>query len=536
VARRAEDRALVLSPLPTGTTRQHWLYDEIRRAILTGRLAAGARLPATRDLARQYGLARGTVSAAYLQLSVEGYVSGTIGRGTFVSAQIPDAMLQTGIGSPMPATPPHRRGRLSARGRHLAHTIFAMRPPQKIGAAFRAAQPDLAAFPLELWTRIAGRRARISRRAILGEGDPRGYRPLREAIAAHLAAARGISCSAEHVAILASVQQALDLCARLLLDPGDQVWMENPGYPAAGLVLKAAGARLVPISIDEEGIDIAEGATAAPGARLAYVTPARQAPLGVSLSLARRIQLLEWAGRAKAWIFEDDYDGEYRFSGRPRAALKSLDEHGCVIYAGTFSKVMFPALRLAYVVLPDQLADAFAAATSLTARHASILTQAVLADFIAEGHFARHLRRMRTHYGERAEALAAAAREFWSGELELPAIEAGLDVAARLVRARDDVEIVRRAAARGLETRALSGWAMGRQASARWQGLVLGFATVHPAAIRAGARALAQVLEEFRSAASSPPRQSPERRERRLVQSPRSTAISARRWAHLNDI
>jgi GntR family transcriptional regulator/MocR family aminotransferase len=478
-------------------TRQQWLYGELRRAILDGRLAAGARLPATRNLALQYGLARGTVTAAYLQLAAEGYLSGTVGRGTFVSTHIPDAMLQARVRTTKPKVPPSNHAEwLSKRGHHLSHTDFPMLPRAKIGCPFRAAQPDLAVFPLELWTRIAARRSRISQRSMLADGDPRGYRPLRDAISAHLAAARGIPCSADHIVIVGSVHQALDLCARLLFDAGDEAWVENPGYPAAGQILRAAGARVVPVSIDGDGLDVAEGVKVAPQARLAYVTPARQAPLGVPLSLGRRMELLEWAGRSKAWIFEDDYDGEYRFTGRPRAALKSLDRRGRVIYAGTFSKLMFPALRLAYVVLPEGLLDPFAAATSLTVRHAPITTQAILADFIAEGHFGRHIRRMRCHYGERAEALQAAAQEYWSGLLHVPLIDAGLDVAARLARGGDDLEIARDAALRGIEARALSGWATGRPASAQWKGLILGFATVHPTAIRNGARTLAGVLED----------------------------------------
>src|SRR5258708_13541034 len=256
--------------------------------------------------------------------------------------------------------------------------------------------------------------------------------------------------------MVGSVQQALDLCARLLLDAGDQVWVENPGYPAAGQVLKAAGARLVSVSVDGDGIDVAEGVTAAPRARLAYVTPSRQAPLGVLLSLARRMQLLEWAATSKAWIFEDDYDGEYRFTGRPHAALKSLDGHGCVIYAGTFSKVMFPGLRLAYVVVPDQLLDAFAAAMSLTARHAPIMTQAVLPDFIAEGHFGRHILRMRTHYGYPPEPLPPPAPEYWPRLLHLPTIDAGLDVAPRFLGPAPTTHTARRPAHPSIETPPLS--------------------------------------------------------------------------------
>jgi GntR family transcriptional regulator/MocR family aminotransferase len=496
--RIAEERALALAPRARGATRQQWLYDEIRNSIVDGRLAAGSRLPATRDLAEQHGVARGTVTAAYLQLAAEGYLTSTVGRGTFVSARIPDAMLQaaTRKSAETPGAPRHG-GQLSARGHSLAQTPFAMRPPAKIGAAFRTSQPDLAAFPFELWTRIASRRSRLTRRNLLADSDPRGYRPLREAIAAHLAAARGISCSRDHVVIFNSVQQALYLCAQMLLDPGDQVWIENPGYWAARQVLKAAEARVVPVPVDHDGMNVASAEKTAPGAKLAYTTPAHQAPLGMPLSLARRMRLLDWARASRAWIFEDDYDGEYRFTGRPLAALKSLDQHGCVVYAGTFSKLVFPALRLSYAVMPERLVDSMAAAVSLTARHAPVMPQAVLTDFIVEGHFGRHIRKMRALYGERAEALQTAARQYWSGVLDLPAIEAGLDVAGRFLRPCDDVEIVRRAARLGIETRALSACTIGRQPLTRWQGLILGFATVPPVAIRMAAQTLAGLFESM---------------------------------------
>jgi GntR family transcriptional regulator/MocR family aminotransferase len=497
VVRQAEDRELALSPWPRDQTRQGWLYDEIRSAILSGRLAVGSRLPATRDLARQYRLARGTVAAVYELLAAEGYVAGKVGRGTIVLAPTPDSLLQVPPrGRRGHNAPPSRRVHLSTRGRNLARSPFPMLPPAATACAFRAGQPDLAAFPLDLWTRLAGRRSRQNKPALLADADPRGYKPLRDAVAAHVAAARGISCSADHVIILSSVQQALDLSARLLLDPGDDVWLENPGYPGAAQILAAAGARVRAVAVDGSGLDVAMGLRSWPRARLAYVTPARQAPLGFPLSLSRRIALLRWAASAGSWIFEDDYDGEYRFAGRPRAALKSLDSADLVIYAGTFSKLLFPALRLAYVVLPDGLVDAFAAALSLTARHAAVMPQAVLADFIAEGHFSRHVRRMRLLYGERAAALQQAAQEYWSGLLDLPPIEAGLETAGRFPRRVDDVEISERVRAAGIETRPLSACAIDGALGARgMSGLILGFATVGPAAIRSAAQKLASVLD-----------------------------------------
>ncbi|QCI63140.1 PLP-dependent aminotransferase family protein [Phreatobacter stygius] len=487
--RQADDRMLVLAPPGAGLTRQDWLTREIRRAILDGRLIAGALLPASRDLARLHGVSRGTVVAAYGQLADEGYVRGQVGRGTVVAARLAEPP-RARRPQPVPALDPG----LSARGEALARPRFPMVPPAAGTQAFRAGQPDLEAFPLGLWTRLAARRSRLNQRGLLADGDPRGYRPLREAIAAHVAASRGFACGPDDVVVVGSVQQALDLAARLTLDPGDQAVVEDPGYPAAAQVLAAAGAVLVPVSVDAEGLDVADALARAPSARFVHVTPARQAPLGVPLSLARRMRLIAWAAETGAIVFEDDYDGEYRFAGRPLAALKSLDRADKVIYAGTFSKLMFPGLRLAFVVLPDRLREPFAAALSLTARHAPLMTQVVLADFITEGHFGRHVRRMRVIYGERAEALNAAARDYWTGLVAVPPIEAGLDIAARLLRHGDDVAITRRAAAAGIETRPLSVWRQDRKGPAT-PGLILGFATTPPAMIRAAAAGLARVLE-----------------------------------------
>ena len=473
---------------------QRWLYEALRAAILEHRLAPGARLPASRDLARQHGLARGTVFAVFAQLAAEGYLVGAVGRGSFVAPDLPDIKPQAA-----PAVAMDRKRRsgtvLSKRGQMLARTPFPVASHAEASRAFRPSQPDLAAFPFDLWTRIAARRSRLSKLALLGNGDALGYRPLRDAIAAHLQFARGIACSGDQVAIIGSVQQALDLCARLLLDPGDQAWLENPGYAGARLILEAAGAKVVPVPVDAGGMNVAAGRKLAPKARLAYVTAGRQAPLGMPLALDRRLALLAWANAVDATVIEDDYDSEYRFIGSPLAALKSLDAGDRVIYAGTFTKFMFPSLRLAYMVLPDRLVEPFAAALSLTWRHPSVLPQVVLAEFIAEGHFGRHVRRMRLLYAERAKALRRAVDRHLDGLLDLPAITAGLDAPAFLPKGSDDRQVARIALEAGVESRPLSSYAIGNKSPA---GLVLGFAACGTKEIAAGAATLARVVESLR--------------------------------------
>jgi GntR family transcriptional regulator/MocR family aminotransferase len=349
------------------------------------------------------------------------------------------------------------------------------------------------AFPVALWSRIRNRLGRRSQRLLLAGGDVAGYRPLREAIAAYLGTSRGIRCSAEQIVLVASVQQGLDLCARLLVNPGESVWMEDPGYPAARSVLEAADAKTIAVPVDAGGLDVAAGRRSAPSARLVYVTPGRQYPLGVTLTLRRRLELLRWAEQSGAVIFEDDCDSEFRFSGPPLAVLKSLDSIDRVVYAGTFSKLLFPAIRLAYLVLPERLIDPFVAALSLTTRHMPIWNQVILSDFIAEGHFSRHLRRMRLLYSERSQALQQAAAIHWSDFLVMPRIESGLDTAV-LLRPRIDDRAAAAAAARAnIELRPLWGHSQRRP---RLRGFVVGFAAVDPRSIFDGCRRLARILEE----------------------------------------
>lgn len=484
-----------------------WLYDELRKAILAGTLAPGARLPSTRDLAARFNVSRGTVLGVFAQLEAEGYLSGAVGRGSFVAAELPDRRIdnreRTSVRKRNVRPVSHEQTRnnrvdtrppsvtLSTRGRLLARTAFQVGGRTSAARAFRASQPDLDAFPFELWARLAANRVRRARRDLLGDGEAQGYRPLREVLAAYVGPSRGIRCSAQNVVILGSVQQALDLAARLLLDPGDTAWIEDPGYPGARFVLEAAGARVIGVPVDPAGVDVSWARRHAAAARLAYVTAGRQAPLGPALSLERRLSLLAWARERGAVVIEDDYDSEYRFEGNPLAAMKSLDDHGHVIYCGTFSKLLFPALRTAYAILPDRLVEPFVAALSSTARHVPTDQQSVLHDFIADGHFGRHIRRMRMLYGERADALTAAVERHLSGLLALAPLVAGLDAPAFLPQGADDADAAQRAARQGIETRPFSLYAIDRPAP---PGLVLGFAAIGVKEIESGVVALARAL------------------------------------------
>src|SRR5713226_10284815 len=402
----------------TGTPLYRWFYEELRAAILEGQLKPGARLPATRDLAEQYRLSRATVVAAFEQLKSEGYVEGRVGAGTYVSQVLPDELLQVGRIS-RERTAHVRRVAWSSYARRLK--LFRGGEP-RITRAFRANQAALDAFPTTLWGQVSARRLRRASTQLLAGGEALGYRPLRQAVAEYLNTSRGVKCSTEQVMIVSGVQEALERTAHLLLDPGDPVWVEEPGYPGAAIVFRAVGAKVCPVPVDAEGLDLELGQRRWKHAKLVYVTPAHQFPLGVTMSLRRRLALLEWARRSRTLILEDDYDSEYRYSGRPIPALQGLDRAGVVIFAGSFNEVLFPALRLGYLVVPPAMVDGFAAGQSVSMRHAPLLDQAVLCDFITEGDFARHIRRMRELYAERLAVFLESSRSRLSGLLEIPSV------------------------------------------------------------------------------------------------------------------
>jgi GntR family transcriptional regulator/MocR family aminotransferase len=455
------------------------LYRRIRGAILGGSLAAGTRLPSTRVLARDLGVSRMTAEDAFAQLVVEGFVERRVGDGTYVSAAV------------RPPRGPRAAPRgvtLSSRGATIAALsthgdTVSVRP-------FRAGQPDTRVFPVRTWQRLISRR--LARRAprMLDYGDAQGYRPLREAIAGYVASARGVRCTADQVIVLSSSQQALELTARLVLDPGDTVWMEDPGYPGALAALRCAGATVVPVPVDAAGLDVEAGRRAAPRARLAYVTPSHQYPLGETLSLERRLALLDWASRTGAVVVEDDYDSEYTYENRPIAAIQGLDDAGRVVYVGTFTKVLYPSIRLAYAIVPDALVDAYVRARRLVDGHPPVLIQAVTADFIEEGHFGAHLRSTRALYAGRRAALVEAVRAQLAGEGALGPSGAGLHAVLHLART-GDVAVRRAALALGVDARTLSEFHLG---PTRASGLVLGDAALDVADIRAGVRTLARAI------------------------------------------
>ena len=472
-------------PFEAGAPLHLQIYRRIRGAVLGGVLPLGSRLPSTRTLAADLGVSRNTAEEAFSQLEAEGYLVRRVGDGSYVA--LPDS----------PARPaPPRTGRgsapggraLSRRGQTIAAASACVEPT--VPRPFAAGLPALDAFPFEVWSRLLTRRLRRSGRELLGYGDPAGYGPLREAIVSYLGTARGVTCSPRQVIVLTSSQQALDLAARLLVDPGDEVWMEEPGYLGARSALTAAGARIVPVPVDENGLDVARGEALAPGARLAYVTPSHQYPIGVTLSLERRLALLAWAERAGSWIVEDDYDSEFRYTGRPLAAIQGLDSGGRVLYVGTFTKALFPGLRLAYLVAPEDLVDAFVHARTLMDGHTPTLLQAVLADFLSEGHFGAHVRRMRALYHERRDALLEASEEL-GGRAVLGPVEAGFHATLHLPEGTDDRAVARCAAAQGIEVQPLSSFHVGNVVK---PGLVLGFAGLSPEAIRKGMKTLVKVL------------------------------------------
>ena len=488
MGKRATAFELMLPPRDSGTPAYRALYSVLRAEILKGRFRPGARLPATRDLARQYALSRGTIVNAFDLLKSEGYLEGSVGSGTYVSKVLPDDLLQ--VTREAGSKPPKQRKQprcISDYGRRVnPFPSFEIRP----GRAFRANLPALDLFPTTLWAQITARRLRRASTNLLLGCDPLGYRPLRDAVANYLSTSRGVKCVPEQVVIVSGVQEALDLVARLFLNPGDHVCMENPGYVGAALVFEAVGAKISAARLDDQGMKLRERSLRR--SRLVYVTPGHQFPLGITMSLPRRLELLEWARKSGALIFEDDYDSEYRYSGRPVPALQGLDRDGLVLFAGSFSKVLFPSLRLGYLVIPADLLKYFAAAKSLSSRHAPLLEQAVLCDFITEGHFGRHLRRMREVYAERLAVLLESARQKLAGLLEISNVEAGLQTVGWLCGGMDSQSAAKAAAARNVEVIPLSSYTRGNVTQ---EGLQLGFAAVDTREIRRGVLELAAALE-----------------------------------------
>ncbi len=472
--RQAPALDLVLGKRARGATLTGWLYDELRAAILDGRLPRGARLPATRDLALRHGVSRGVVVAAFEQLGDEGYLTSRVGAGTTVRSRVAE---DDQPGAPHAVRPPTVRAPRGAR-------------------PFSPFSPALAEFPMKAWARISARvLARITPR-LLARGDPSGWPALREAVAAYLGASRGVACTPDHVVIVSGVQQALDLIARLVVQPGDPVWIEDPGYSGAVDAFRNAKARIVPVRVDDDGLDPANGRRRCARPVAVYLTPAHQFCLGVSLSPERRVDLVRWANTTGTVLIEDDYDSEFRYGGPPLPAMRGLAGAASGFLLGTFSKLLFPSLRLGYMVVPDAWIDRVLALRYQVDLYPPAISQAVVTEFLVEGHFARHLRRMRERYGARRAALHAEVARYLGGALRLPEIPAGLSTPAYLARGIASREVIERGQRHDLDLWALDRYALQRR---DLRGLLLGFAAFTERQIRDAVVGLARVIEEVSS-------------------------------------
>ena len=478
---------LVLKRDADGRDLWRWIYGEVRAAILDGRLKPGMRLPSSRSLSVQYGVARGTVVVAFEQLHAEGYVKTERGVGSRVSLQLPQVVTRVA-----PSRHISSRG-ISVRARRALEGATPLPLGQSIGRAFRSYEPAIDQFPVEIWSRVASRVLRRAPRSLYGQGESGGYMPLRKAIAEYVGSSRGVRCSASQVIITAGAQQALDLLCRLLLEEGNEAWMEDPGYPGARQAMRAAGIKPISVPVDNEGLIVTMGRELAAKAQLVYVTPSNQFPLGVTMSATRRMELIQWAMTNNAWIVEDEYDAEYCYSGHPVASLHSLDRSGCVLYIGTFTKMLFNALRLGFIVVPEQLIEPIELARSFIDRHPPTLDQAILAEFILDGHFGHHVRKMRNLYLERLQLLLELGRKHLSGVLEIQEPESGMKTVGWLKDQRSDASAAKRAQSVGLEVLPISGFSCEYHAR---PGLMLGFAGCHEEEIRRGVHLLKSVLRE----------------------------------------
>lgn len=433
------------------------LYRRYREAIASGKLRPGDRVPSVRSLASELGLARGTVEVAYQMLVGEGYFVARGAAGTVVSPRLGNLAEPGRAQASAPPAGPSPHAQTPAHG----------------ALPFQLGVPALDAFPRKTWTRLAGRTLRALETVAMVYPDPAGYDPLRRAIAAYLGISRGIACSHEQVFVTAGYRGALELVRRTLLQTGDLGWYEDPGYILARQFLERAGMRLEPVPVDEEGLNVRIGQQRAADARFVVVTPTHQSPTGVALSLPRRLELLEWAHCRRAWIIEDDYDSEFRYHGRPLPALKSLDRNERVLYTGTFSKVLFPGLRLAYLVVPASRTGKFREMVNHLPDPGSVLPQAMVAEFIEQGHFARHLRKMRPLYAARRGYLADALAQILGERLQAQAQAGGIHILAHLPAGHSDTALAAAAQAGGLGVQALGDWRMRKSPQG---GLLMGFA------------------------------------------------------------
>jgi GntR family transcriptional regulator/MocR family aminotransferase len=463
----------------------HQLYQQLRSAILSRRLRPGTKLPSTRELASQLGVSRSAAVAAYEQLFAEGYTSSRHGSGTYISSDLPEPIDGNAQRRKKPvAGATSNAAKMQSIGDFVDVTVQSDERPFNLGRTL------LDDRTLELWRKLNARAVRSLSASHLGYSDPRGTIELRKTICDYLQAARAVRCDPEQIVVTTGTQHAIDLVIRVL--PEKEVWVEDPGYPLTRQALIAAGARVHPVPVDGQGIDVGAGIRSAPNARAVFVTPSHQFPTGVVLSMARRLELLAWAREKGAWIVEDDYASEFRYGGRPLASLQGLDEGERVIYIGTLNKALFPGLRMGYAVVPRALLRAFVAARYLMDRQPSTLSQAVVAAFMEEGHFAAHIRRMRLLYRDQRDVLVAALKNRLGADVTVDTPDQGMHLVAYTRRGLSDIAIERSGRQHGVIVRAMSRLHV---AAAPRSALVLGFSGYPRQTIIPAVERLAQVIE-----------------------------------------
>jgi GntR family transcriptional regulator / MocR family aminotransferase len=472
----------------------HRLCDWFRSAIVTGQLLPGQKIPSTRYLASELKVSRITVLYAFQQLTAEGYIESSTGSGTYVAKSIPKRAARLGINKP-PRSIDRSHCSGSRKISQLSGRLVPF-PTLPFGLdAFRVGLPALDHFPVSTWSRLVARHWRRPKREMLMYGDRLGFGPCREAIAEYVTTVRGVRCDASQVMIVNGSQQGLQITARTLLDPGDQVWIEEPGYPGAVQAFHSVTENQIPVPVDDEGLDVKEGIQRCPNAKAAFITPSHQFPLGMTMSAGRRTMLLEWAFRNNSWIVEDDCDSECDFCRSPIAAVQGLDTNRRVIYVGTFNTVLFPSLRIGYLIVPSDLVSAFSRIRQASDLTHSTLEQAVLADFIQEGHLARHIRRMRMLYMERNEMLTAEIKKQLGSTVELVSAQAGMYLVCLLPSGVEDTMVWQRAAHAGIASWPLS---ICYQKKPPRGGLILGYGGVDRNQIQDGIKRLSAVIHRAR--------------------------------------
>lgn len=483
-------------PGERGDCMHRELYELIKCEILEGAMSGGSRLPPSRGLGQELGVSRNTVLYAYDQLLAEGYVTAAVGRGTFVA----DVPLRPAhrplLDSDAPFREPHAASApaLSARGAQLLARRGAS---NRQWGAFVAGVPDVSLFPRQIWLRLLNRHWRRPSAETLSYSTVGGHPALRRALAEHLHLARSVRCEPEQIVITSGIHQAIDVVSRLLGDSGDRAWVEDPGYWGTRSVLTSNGIEVVPVPVDDHGMAPDSEHFNGPAPRFIFTTPSHQYPLGMSMSVPRRLMLIDYAQQTGCWIAEDDYDSEFRFEGRPLASLQGLDNHERVIYMGTFSKTLFPGMRTGYMVLPKSIAECATQALSELYREGQLVQQAALADFMAEGHYAAHIRRVRHLYAKRHTLLRQAIAQHLGEDWPVASQDAGLHLVLLLPAEMDDVRISNELRARQIAVRPLSHY---YQSVGRTQrGLLLGYACVPEELIDQGVRAIAGAIADARS-------------------------------------